>query len=328
MSNIMLNRSSIVKRNLNPSTYPLKHVLYSSKRRLLLSHWGYGVTVCIAAITAETRLLPYEHIIVTASDTKVSFGSHSAENTIKAESLHESWGVMFAGNDITNAVPVMDGAREILKGKDGTFREAKNAVKMAYQEHLRELISDTFLSPYKMTFEEFKKKGQKQLPGHIYNSVCEQIREFDLGCTFLVYGFDEVKRPHLFVADNPGRISVYDKPGFCAIGSGQMNALSMLSYMGQATEKTSLPETIYNVLTAKYMAEGADGVGKETFFFLKVCQAEAMIAYLHIEPHIRAIWESEGRPKLPSEMPRVRELVTSANFRFLLKDGKEKTVRC
>ncbi|MFZ0702715.1 MAG: hypothetical protein WAM80_12800 [Candidatus Acidiferrales bacterium] len=284
------------------------------------------MTICIAAITSELKLIPYEDLIVVASDPKVSFGSHSAENTIKAESVHECWGIMFAANDITQATPVIDRVRELLQGQQGTLQQLKSAFKKAYQEQVREIVSDTLLSPFGMSLDDFRKKGSKQLPAQTCLSIAQQIRDFDFGCQFLGYGFDPQKRPHIITVDNPGNISVWDKPGFCAIGSGSPAALTVFSLMGQAAEKTTFQETIYNVLAAKYMSEGADGVGKETFFFVKKYKSAAMMMSLKVEPEMRKLWESRGRPKLPGEIAELKELIRRANIRFLV-NGKEETIK-
>jgi 20S proteasome alpha/beta subunit len=229
---------------------------------------------------------------------------------------------MIAGNDIAQCVPVIGRATEALRGKPGDFPGVRRAFKKAYQEQLREVVEDALLSPFAMTLDEFKKKGSKQLPVREFESISDEIRRADLGCLFLVFGFDDHKRPHLFVVENPGRVSVYDKPGFWAIGSGAPSALAMLSHMGQAAEASSFEETVYNVLAAKYISESADGVGKQTFFFVHEHNSIAFAASPQIESTVRDIWEKEGKPRMPATVP---EIIKRADVRVIERPSPKKS---
>ncbi len=229
---------------------------------------------------------------------------------------------MIAGNDIAECVPVIERATRTLKGQPGDFSGVRKAFARAYQEQLREVLEDSILSPLGMTISEFKKKGAKQLPQYDFSLLSQQIREADLQCEFLVYGFDEHKRPHLFVVENPGRVRVYDKPGFYAIGSGAPSAMAMLSYMGQAAEASSFEDTLYNVLAAKYISESADGVGKETFLVISEHNSIAYYAPTRFEASIREIWEKEGKPRMPASIP---EMIKGAAIRVIERPSpKEK----
>ena len=245
----MPNRSSIVKRNLYNSPYPVKHVVdFPRYRKPLHPKCGVSMTTCVAAITYEKREPPFPSLIVSASDLRISFITHSADNTVKSEPFHESWTAMIAGEEISQAVPVIERATKLLEGDPGSFTKVRKEFKRAYQEQRQEVIEDRLLSPFDMNLQEFKKEGRSQLPPKEYASIVEEIRRINLGCMFLVYGFDEKKRPHIFVVDNPGQVSVWDKPGFCAIGSGSETAMAMLSHLRQAKEESSFEETVYNVL--------------------------------------------------------------------------------
>src|SRR5213078_4370586 len=84
-----------------------------------LSDWGYGVTTCIAAMVN-----PFWHgddkgpFIVVASDTLLSFGGYcSMEGMTKNKNFHRDWSAMIAGNDITQSLPVIERASEVLRGR-------------------------------------------------------------------------------------------------------------------------------------------------------------------------------------------------------------------
>jgi len=122
-----------------------------------------------------------------------------------------------------------------------------------------------------------------------------------LGCKFLLYGFDEIKRPHLFEVGEGGQTECRDKPGFWAIGNGATSAISMLAYLRHSAEMTPMRVAIYNVLAAKYISEGASDVGPNTFFFIKKFGYNGFFSYGNIEPRVRQIWEERGRPSIPPE---------------------------
>ena len=204
-----------------------------------LSDWGYGVTTCIAAMVN-----PFWHgddkgpFIVVASDTLLSFGGYcSMEGMTKNKNFHRDWSAMIAGTDISQSLPVIERATEVLRGRTGKANVVRRGFKKAYTEYRREVITDTFLSSFDMTFPDFKRKGKKQLNPEIHADLSFLIKNFNLGCTFLVYGFDDEGEPHILTVSNPGKAEVYDKPGFWAIGSGKTAAISMLAALGQHPER-------------------------------------------------------------------------------------------
>jgi hypothetical protein len=274
------------------------------------------VTTCIAAITVD-------NCIVTSSDTRMSFGGDfSVEGVIKVEPVHGEWSAMIGGNDVAQCVPVLERAKQVLKGKSDDFLVVMRGFKRAYQQHRQEVITDEFLSPYGMTLEEFKKKGRKLLDPAVHADLLIKIRLFNLGCAFLIYGYDEKKSPHLFELRNPGKTTIHDKPGFWAIGTGASAALSMLANLGQEREGTRLPDTIYNVLAAKYSSESASDVGPDTFFFVQQYGSYAMSTKGGFEKSIRNLWEQEGRPRIP---PSIGQIVEGAEMHFWQKSARGDT---
>src|SRR5271155_2507630 len=147
------------------------------------SDWRFGMTTCIAAPSAD-------RLIVTASDTLMSFGEgFSVGDVIKLEGFHREWAALIAGNDISQAPFVIERAKRILRGKSGQLEVVKSGFKRAYQEQLREVIGDEFLSQFNMSLEDFKKRGRKQLDPTLFQSLSFAINNAKLGCKFLVYGF-------------------------------------------------------------------------------------------------------------------------------------------
>jgi hypothetical protein len=245
----------------------------------------------------------------------VSFGGlSSSEGIIKSEGFHRDWSVLIAGKDISQALPVIESATEVLRGQSGKASIVRRGFKRAYAEYRREVMTDIFLGSFDMTLSEFNRKGRKQMNPEIHADISFRIKNFDLGCTFLVYGFDDEGDPHIFTTSNPGKVEVYDKPGFWAIGAGKTAAISMLAALGQHPHRNSMHETIYNVLAAKYIAEGASDVGEETWLFIQKQGCSAITYEPNMERKVRIIWKEKGRPKTNDEAVK---LLQEAGIEFL-----------
>jgi ATP-dependent protease HslVU (ClpYQ) peptidase subunit len=262
--------------------------------------WGCGVTTCIVAVSFEKNF-------VSASDTRLSFGSRFAvDDVIKAEPFHGEWVAMIGGNDVSQAVMVIEKAARILRGKGNDFPTVVNGFKQAYREHYEETVADEFLIPYQMTLREFKRSGRKLLNPEVHADISIRMRHYDMGCAFLVYGYDQKKQPHIFEVRSPGKVSFHDKPGFWAIGAGASSALSMLALLGQAREVTRLPATIYNVLAAKFVSETASDVGPKTFFMVQEYGSYAFsVVGVKLEQRMRQLWDEVGRPRVPTQVDQI-----------------------
>lgn len=266
------------------------------------------MTTCIVAISQD-------HKFVSASDTRMSFsGMVSVDDVIKVEPFHGEWTAMIGGDDVSQAVPIIERASRVLRGKGQDFLTVMSGFKQAYREHYLETMADELLASQEMTVRQFKRNGRKLLNPEIHADLSIRMREFTLGCAFLVFGYDSKKLPHIFEVRNPGKSTVHDKPGFWAIGRGTRSALTMLSFLGQAREATSLAHTIYNVLAAKYASETASDVGPKTFFTVSQYGSCAFSTRgRRLEPTMRELWEKEGKPRIPSS---VMQLVESSEMAF------------
>jgi hypothetical protein len=253
------------------------------------------------------------------SDKKLTLFYTSADDVISKEiAFHRDWKAMIAGNDITQCVEIMEDSRNILVSKENTLTNVSCAVKTAFQGRLRQLIDDRHLSRYGMGVSDFRIHGKEQFTPETFNSICSLIDNTHLECEFLVSGFDKNKRAHIFTVTDPGVVNFYDKPGFWAIGSGASSALSMLFYRGQIPDK-QMSETLYVACEAKFMAESASDVGKETEFFISKHGHSGMIYTAGILEGIRKQWEKYGQPKIPK---RAVGKIKEANIRLTKPNEK------
>ena len=106
-----------------------------------------------------------------------------------------------------------------------------------------------------------KKACQKFGPDE-FERINRRIERVALGVELLVFGYGS-RSAHIFTVTNPGAVDDKSAIGFWAIGSGSPLALSSLV---TSPTPSTLYEVIYNVFDAKFRAEAAIGVGKETIF--------------------------------------------------------------
>jgi hypothetical protein len=272
------------------------HRTFKSRRLLK----GKTVTICIAAISNIPGQIPY---LITVSDTMVSGGIISADSvTIKIEPFHKDWFAMMSADDLTQCTPIIEKAGEYFAGRANKLGTARMVFKRAYSQHLVEMRESAALSGYGLPMKEFLKNGKKKLSEKMYESIRQRIDKVKAKCDFIVAGFDSLGLPHIFeVSENDeGGVTdhVYDKPGFCAIGSGKWVAETILYSLGQSMDR-SFYESIFNVCAAKFMAEESTDVGKTTHL---VCKKQGSFMFAHVYgmvEEIRKAWEERGCPRVP-----------------------------
>jgi hypothetical protein len=275
------------------------------------------VSVCIAALCEQSRC------IVAVSDKKVSFGQFSAEHAVlKTEPVWRDNMVLFAGNDVSHATPIIDDAFETLfegwqKSKKPTGRRQRvpttniaDAIDAAFQKRLLRCIETAVLRPFGYTVATFKKNGRKECSEEQHAEICRKIDAVHLdGLTIMLAGFSANGEGHIWTIDGINPPHNYDRFGAWAIGSGAKAALSMLSFYQSAQlihiRSCSVAHMAYCALTAKFMAESASDVGSSTFVTVtRQRTAETKgIEFIH-EPSIgkvREQWLEHGAPRLPLE---------------------------
>lgn len=250
------------------------------------------MTVCIAAIT-------FDGYIVTASDTMTTGATCSADmSAVKAEPFARDWVAMISADDITQCAPVIQRAAKYFTGRANTQEVARQCFMRAYQRHITETAEDQVLSRFGITMEEFLRTGKRRFTERMFDTLCGDIRSVRAACDFLIFGFDGGGRPHIFtVGDSVGN-GVWNKPGFCAIGSGRWAAEGMLFHFGQSVDK-GLHETIFNVCAAKFAAEKTAGIGHHTYLFAKRPGSQSFAYTFGLVEEIRDAWESSGAPRVP-----------------------------
>jgi len=225
------------------------------------------VTICVAGIYQDRR----DSFIITACDKKVSMlgGWFSAEDAAtKLIRIHPDWVAMISG-ELSPMVPIVDLIKQkILNIQEITPRPFALVCSDAYREERKHIIENEVLVDFEIdSYTDFR--ALRSSNRELFDEIAKKIQEREEGWSLLIAGFDKDGQPHLFVISERGKIQYCDITGFAAIGSGQWRALVELSTF-RFNRHLSLTEATYGVMTAKYAAESASGVGESTIIaFLK-----------------------------------------------------------
>jgi hypothetical protein len=257
-----------------------------------------SVTVCIAALADVGKSL------ILACDSMLSTGEFSGDKiALKLYPLTDrfQWWAMISADDIGHIVSVIDAATLKLldlSDSNNTVTHVERAVVAAYQGVRAQYAEDLVLVPIGLTTQDLKQQKQPD------SALMDELRRVDLGCQFLVAGFDWAGDGHIFTIEHPGIARNYDPVGCAAIGSGANAAISTL-FHHSVNHEMDRARVLYHVCEAKFMAESAVGVGKHTVVKVVGGQFGASDPYQLSEEFISGIrtsWEQEGKPRIPSKL--------------------------
>ena len=262
------------------------------------SDWGVGMTVCIAV------LCDWMKGIVSVSDHMLGTEDFTADNlAIKIDSLTSEWKIMFAANDLSSVVPVIEEASKNLLPytSQRDLDEVATVCQTAFLRQIRRRADSEILNRYGLNVDSFIERGLKKLGTSLFRDLAQEIKAIKLDCQFLIYGFDSSGDGHIFSLQDPGEIKYWDKAGMWAIGSGKYNALSSL-FFNSCSFLPPATSAIYHACEAKFMCESSPGVGKRTFVtFLRHGYKERYLDMREISA-IRLSWNAHGRPKMPPDI--------------------------
>lgn len=195
------------------------------------------------------------------SDTMISTTDMSADFlAFKIDSVGKHWAALYAGDEISSVTPLIRKVTKSLKGE--TLEDVTRAFTEAFQDYIKSATETEILGPIGYSREDFKTSGLAQLGPEAFARLLYEIQQYRIDAQFLVAGFDG-NAAHIFTVTSPGKITYYTEIGFWAIGSGQTNALGSLFNSGSLRFQEE-EDCFYRVCEAKFNAETAIGVGRET----------------------------------------------------------------
>ena len=281
--------------------------------------WGFKVSVCIAVRYSGVG---HHDRLILVTDNRAAFGDFSGEYlTIKSSALWHGWSVMFAGNQVEHAEPIIRAAKQNMMalskklppGKWISPEEATGIVDVAYAEQLQAHIENKILRKHGFDSANFQKIGKLKCTPEIYAKTWERIDKEKLSLRFLVCGHEGKGNAHIWLVDGENAPTSYNSIGFWAIGTGAPAAISHLAvYLTKYKEFSSLEEALYVTVTAKFSAESASDVGRSTNVFIIKHQWEADDAIHLPEPMLdllRKTWNDTGIPPVPKGVLRALKKV-------------------
>jgi 20S proteasome alpha/beta subunit len=267
------------------------------------------MTVCIAAIAGDGNS------ICLVTDSKASFGTFSADKAARKQvPLIYHYAVLFAGNDAAYAVPVIERAKKRLSVEgQPTVSSADEISECIFEECQKErdrLTEAEILRPHGYDWATFRQQGKDLCTDAVFYDIHTALQKRTLSLDFIIAGFDNKNQAHIRFTNCTTPPEDYDSIGFWAIGTGAQAALSSLA---QAVEYLSMSrfsdaETVlYHTLAAKFMAESARDVGRDTTELITLASGESGLRFLNPfggVDYIRKRWEKEGAPKTPRNISR------------------------
>lgn len=251
------------------------------------------MTVCIAALADAGKSL------VLVSDSMLSTVEVSGDkiaNKYFPLSDRYQWWAMIAAEDVTHVMPIIEAALPLLlrmTDETNTCDYVERTMIAAYKYVRLRYAEDLVLAPIGLTLDELK--------NGLWNSeLIGRLNDVNLGCEFLIAGFDWSGHGYVFSIEHPGIARNHNVTGYAAIGSGAFGAISSLLFQSLNYEM-ELAKVLYHVCEAKFMAESAIGVGRHTH--VKVAKSGGRMDPYELSDQlmtaIRGDWEEYGKPRVP-----------------------------
>ena len=239
---------------------------------------------------------------------------------VKFSAIGNSWMAMFAGNDISPVVPIFKEVRAAVVSTNcqETLEDIVGYFKSAIQKQMATKAETTTLSKFGLDITEFRRNGLSDLGPELFTRLAYEIEQISLDLIFLIFGFDGAdKEGHIFTVDGIGEVSYYDIGGFWAIGSGQTSALGTLFGTRTPVPYNDLSDAFYLLAKAKFSAETAIGVGRETTAMILQSNSERYLLHAPEMQKIKEKWEASRGPDVPNGVNEIAsKLLTEAKAKF------------
>lgn len=244
----------------------------------------------------------------------VAGGAFTSDNTvIKARPIHKKWRAMFAG-DIATAHSVLE---RMLIGaatapdEDLWATQIKEICRDAYLAERVQHAEDLVLGTFGVKMADFLQRGEAMFGSVACQLLRDRLQQVSLDVECLVAGHDRNGAPHIFAVSNPtfespSVIQDHTSIGYWAIGSGAYLALSSLAARNHSW-RMHTHTALYNLCEAKFAAESAVGVGKETVAVVIHPDWQWTFVDESLLKYIRKEWTRVGRPR-PATSARAKVL--------------------
>ncbi len=216
------------------------------------------MTICIGAICENNSK------IVIASDRMITatYPSIEFEHAIpKIETLSSFCVALTAGSALEHTELFRHARAEFGEMARPSVACITQKIKDRFVHQRINRAEELYLKPRGLTLRSFYENLDKIVPD-IGFRLDNMIEKTDLELEILVCGID-TEGCHLHYILDPGTSLCFDSLGYCAIGSGEIHAVSNFIFRG-TSPLAPLKEVVYAVYEGKRIAENSPGVGKAT----------------------------------------------------------------
>lgn len=156
--------------------------------------------------------------------------------------------------------PILENTRNEIQSTSEINKIAESTRKNYYIMRSKKL-EQNILEIIGMDLDTFYKSNKTLAPELVAN-VLQGMTQYNYNLSVLIAGVDSTG-PHIYRIDNPGRIETYDSLGHCAIGAGQLHAVSTFVANDYAPH-LDLNHVVALTYEAKKRSEKAMGVGESS----------------------------------------------------------------
>lgn len=219
------------------------------------------MTICIAAICEEDKIVGAADRLLTAGDIK-----YEPERE-KIITLTNSIVAMIAG-DAAFCWQVLQDVSAVVERRISAnpnrwlmVREVSEMYRLSYNATRLRLAENAVLAPLGLDHETYLKE-QSRMDRELILRIAVDLKNFQPPQSEIIIAGVDPTGPHIYVADSASVWNA-DFVGFAAIGSGGWHAKSRFMYARHAPRR-GFPETLLLTYSAKKHAEVAPHIGGET----------------------------------------------------------------
>jgi 20S proteasome alpha/beta subunit len=155
----------------------------------------WNVTICIAAFADNSKKLVF------VSDSKVAFGSFSADRAVqKIMPIGGRNVLLIAGNDVNRAETIFNKTKARLGEEGVRWRDADRIAEIVFEECNTErdrIIEASILRKRGFNWKMFREGGKTLCTDAVYYEIASEIADVKLSLDCLIAGFDEDDKPHI-----------------------------------------------------------------------------------------------------------------------------------
>ncbi len=263
----------------------------------------WNMSVCIAGLANSGK------DVILVSDSKAAFGDFSADKAVHKDApLAFGYAIQFAGNDAARAGIVKRRVQRELKkaNPENKLLPADQVAESVHQECKVEVQrlqeAKVLIKHGYSSLKQFAATGKKLCSDSVLFEIHSELEKVKLSLDFLVAGFDAEEKGHVRFTNSVTPPEDYDSLGFWAIGKGQHSALASISHaieylnLSQHLDKGTV---LYHLLAAKFMAESASDVGRDTSVVVISPKHKTEFLLLDGDEYVREQWKKSGAPRVP-----------------------------